>query len=399
MARRALSLQAYLAYGRGPVVSDMAALPDRPKGPGVLLMAEDRENGRALAGLGARLLQQMPELTLFCAGAVPLCGGAVAVSLPPDRSADCAAFVASLAPVAAISAGQALRPALLDALAEARVRLLAINAADAAFITPAPRWIPDPAPAALALFDVIHAIDTGAARRLRRLGVEPASIRPAGRLVDAGMPLDCSDRLHSEMSRTLASRPVWLAAYLRADEADSVLRAHRQAVRLAHRLLLVAVPATREDAPALRNACTDLSLRAVCWEEGGLPDETTQVLLTEGTEDLGLWYRLAPLTFLGSSLVSGHGGRDPYEAAALGTAILYGPNVGHWLDAYSRLVTAGAARIVRDADSLAAAVTHLIAPDQTAAMAHAGWDVVSQGAALVDAVIADVAAALEARKA
>ena len=45
---------------------------------------------------------------------------------------------------------------------------------------------------------------------------------------------------------------------------------------------------------------------------------------------------------------------------------------------------------MRDFDSLASAVSQLVAPDRAAAMAHAGWDVVSQGAALTDKVIAQV---------
>ena len=98
-------------------------------------------------------------------------------------------------------------------------------------------------------------------------------------------------------------------------------------------------------------------------------------------------YRLAPVTFLGGSLVSGVGGRDPFEAAALGSAILYGPNVGRYLAAYSRLASVGAARIVKDAETLAGAVQRLSAPDQAAAMAHAAWEVVTQGAEATDRLL------------
>ena len=42
---------------------------------------------------------------------------------------------------------------------------------------------------------------------------------------------------------------------------------------------------------------------------------------------------------------------------------------------------------MNDATALATAVSRLIAPDQAAVMAHAGWDVISRGAALTDKVI------------
>ena len=74
----------------------------------------------------------------------------------------------------------------------------------------------------------------------------------------------------------------------------------------------------------------------------------------------------------------------------MGTAIIYGPNVGRHLAAYSRLVDAGAARIVRDTESLSGAVTQLLAPDRAAAMAHAGWDIVSSSAMVADEIVETV---------
>ena len=43
---------------------------------------------------------------------------------------------------------------------------------------------------------------------------------------------------------------------------------------------------------------------------------------------------------------------------------------------------------MKDSDSLTAAVTHLIAPDEVAAMAHAGWQIVSEGAEVSDQIVA-----------
>ena len=54
---------------------------------------------------------------------------------------------------------------------------------------------------------------------------------------------------------------------------------------------------------------------------------------------------------------------------------------------YSRLAKAGAARIVKDSDSLSSALSQLTAPDQVAAMAHAGWETVSEGAEVSDQII------------
>jgi len=91
---------------------------------------------------------------------------------------------------------------------------------------------------------------------------------------------------------------------------------------------------------------------------------------------------------MASSLMPGAGGRDPYAPAALGSAVLYGPNVSRYMGAYSRLAAAGAARIVKDAPTLQAAVIRLTAPDRAAQMAHAAWEVISDGAEATDSLLA-----------
>ena len=78
---------------------------------------------------------------------------------------------------------------------------------------------------------------------------------------------------------------------------------------------------------------------------------------------------------------------DPYCAASHGCAILYGPRVADYSDRYLKLAEAGAARQIRDSDTLAAAVGQISAPDVAAQMAFAAWQVTSDGAELTDAVI------------
>ena len=67
--------------------------------------------------------------------------------------------------------------------------------------------------------------------------------------------------------------------------------------------------------------------------------------------------------------------------------MLYGPNIRQHLPAYTRLASAGAARIVKDAEGLSAGVLQLIAPDNAASMALAAWEVVSEGAEVTDRLL------------
>ena len=101
---------------------------------------------------------------------------------------------------------------------------------------------------------------------------------------------------------------------------------------------------------------------------------------------MGLWYRIASVSFVGGSLVE-VGGHNPFEPALLGSAILFGPHVRNFVDGYRRLSDAGAAVLVRSEAELAEALVATIAPDRAAAMAAAAWAACSEGAEVTDAVL------------
>ena len=198
--------------------------------------------------------------------------------------------------------------------------------------------------------------------------------------------MPCVETDLADLSATCVGRSIWFANGVQTDEMQTVLAAHRQALRLSHRLLLVLRPGDTLDLDTAMEMTRSQDFRTLSWDDGSFPDEATQVLITQDPRDVGLFYRIAPVSFLGGSLVAGHTSVDPLEAAALGSAILYGPRVGRNLQSYSRLATAGAARIINDSSALGMAISRLVAPDQAATMAHAGWDVISAGAALTDRI-------------
>jgi 3-deoxy-D-manno-octulosonic-acid transferase len=103
-----------------------------------------------------------------------------------------------------------------------------------------------------------------------------------------------------------------------------------------------------------------------------------QIYVADTMGEMGLWYRLCPVSFVGGSLVE-IGGHNPFEPAALGSAILHGPHLVNFADIYARLAEADAAREVTPA-TLADAVSETLEPDAAARLAHAAWGVCSEGA-------------------
>ena len=83
-----------------------------------------------------------------------------------------------------------------------------------------------------------------------------------------------------------------------------------------------------------------------------MPLSGVDIYIADTVGELGLLYRLAPIVFIGGSLVR-HGGQNPIEAAKLGAAILHGPHVGNFADIYAQLDDAGGARAINDGAELA----------------------------------------------
>ncbi|KEJ97268.1 3-deoxy-D-manno-octulosonic-acid transferase [Pseudosulfitobacter pseudonitzschiae] len=399
---RSLGFAAYRALTRrGPVPK----LPDyvpRPNGELVWLHAAEpgsevrvRDLARRLiaARFGLHVLLTAPTEPAACDDPCLL-----TAALPPEHPAATAAFAAHWKPDAVIWTWGALQPNLVEAAAALGHPMFLIDAGADGFDTRRDRWLTEVPRQLLALFDKVLARSDAAEARVRQLGVPEAKIDRTAPLVSGGQALPASPQDVDDLSQALSGRPVWFASGVTAAEVSAVLTAHRRAQRLSHRLLLILNPRDAAADAFAANLCVLDALRMVRWSDGTYPDDNTAVLLADLPDESGLWFRVAPVSFLGGSLETGQGGQDPFAAAALGSAVLYGPSVGKHLDAYRRLANAGAARIVNDAESLGAAVTWLIAPDQAAKMAMAGWDVVTEGADTVERIITLLNDSLDARQ-
>ena len=94
--------------------------------------------------------------------------------------------------------------------------------------------------------------------------------------------------------------------------------------------------------------------------------------------ELGLFYRLAPIVFMGGSLVE-HGGQNPIEAIKLGASVVHGPHVFNFTDVYEALDAAGGARRADTQEALVKQFGQLLAdPKAREAVLAASERVVEQ---------------------
>src|SRR5690606_36020033 len=91
----------------------------------------------------------------------------------------------------------------------------------------------------------------------------------------------------------------------------------------------------------------------------------TDIYIADTMGELGLFYRAAPVAFLGGSLVE-RGGQNPIEPLRLGSAVLHGPHVHNFSDIYAAIDAAVPAPAIADSDALAERLALLLADRQAA---------------------------------
>ncbi len=317
--------------------------------------------------------------------------------MPEDMPRDLKRFLDHWRPDVAVLAGEVAHPA---AIVEAHHRGTPVCLLDARVSNASARkfrWAPM---ATASLFQRVSYILTPTAadaEMFRRLRAPADRVEATGCLEEGRAPLPCNRSDHSALATLLAARPVWLATNVHAEEVEQVLAANDQARRLAHRLLLILSPADPADGPGLRDRFENLGLKVALRSGGEEPDPDVQIYVADVPGEDGLWYRLAPIAFLGDSLIRNGRGHDPHEPAALGSAIVTGRQTGQHREAFSRFLAAGAARTVGSGEALGDAVTDLLSPDRAAEMARRAWEITSAGAEVTDRALEVIAIALDER--
>ena len=363
--------------------------PERAAGRLIWMHAPTAEAAHGLLELAARLIDEDKQAVLItCPDPLVARPGLVALTPPDDRPDVARAFFDHWRPDVAITSDGELRPALLHEAGERGVPLILVDGRAPYVLKDRSGWYPGLMRSALQGFSEVLAIDEVSARAFRKGGAALSAVSVTGRMEENSAALPCLEAERAALAKLLATRPVWLAVGLPEAEETAVIAAHRAAQSLAHRLLLIIAPENPARAKSLAVRLADEEGWIVAERaEDQEPDADVEVFVADGMAELGLWYRLAPITFMGGSLAGQGCVRNPMEPAALGSAILYGPRPGAFGGTFGRLGAARAARAVGSAADLGEALSDLLSPDRAARLAQSAWRVASDGAEVTERVI------------
>jgi 3-deoxy-D-manno-octulosonic-acid transferase len=194
-------------------------------------------------------------------------------------------------------------------------------------------------------------------QRLRELGA--AQVTSVGDLKSAAKRLPADADALTELRSQIGDRPLWLAASTHAGEDDIAASVHARLAAAHPGLLTIVAPRHPVRGDDIAAMATARGLRVARRSRGNPVTPDIDFYLADTFGELGMFYSLAGIAFVGGSLVE-IGGHNPFEAARLDCAILLGPHTANCAAMVDALVGAGAAQIVADEVALASAVSRLL---------------------------------------
>jgi len=192
--------------------------------------------------------------------------------------------------------------------------------------------------------------------RLKALGA--TNIGVMANLKFSAPPLPINQRYIAYLKPLFADRPIWIAASTHPGEEELIYNVHHALQKQFPRLITICAPRHPNRADALvKKAFTQelifQSLTSALIEF----DESIDGIIIDEIGQLGTFYMLSDVVFMGGSLIP-HGGHNPIEATHFKKPVLYGPHMHNFREVCELLATAGGC-LVDDENQLIQKLTSL----------------------------------------
>lgn len=252
-----------------------------------------------------------------------------------------------------------LWPNILAACSRRRIPLMLANARLSARSCRGYRRIAPLAKQMVNSFAVVAAQARLDGERFLALGLEPQRLQITGNIkFDLQLPADLTARGQA-LRAGWGDRPVWVAASTHESEENIILTALTAVRAKFPTVLLILVPRHPERFAKVGQLCEQAHFSVAKRSQQDPVTADTHILLGDTMGELMLFYATADVALVGGSFVM-VGGHNLIEPAILGVPVLTGPQLHNFVDVSQLLLNAAGARIVTDAENLAAAVIELL---------------------------------------
>lgn len=379
-----------------------ASVP-RPEGKLIWLHAASVGEVQSMLTMVRKLLDRQPHASMLITTGTVTSAALVAQQnlprtihqfLPVDTPASVTRFLEHWHPDLALWVESEFWPQLILRANKRGIPMLLVNARlSAKSFHGWKRW-PSFARQLLGSFTALYAGSGEDAARLRALGAQ--NVIEAGNVKFDAEPLPVNTSALEQLSIQVGDRPLWLAASTHGNEEQMIATAHRHVAQQFPNLLTIIVPRHAVRGDVIADELRSNGFKAVQRSKGETIDSSVQLYLADTMGELGTFYHLAPIVFVGGSLIA-HGGHNPLEPARQQCAILSGRHVHNFNDIVKQMQEAHAIRLVNDTQELARTVNELLAdPHLILADAKAAFEVVNAARGATETILSRIDEALGA---
>lgn len=188
--------------------------------------------------------------------------------------------------------------------------------------------------------------------------VSQKKIKYYGNLKNAVPPLACNKEELAKIKKKIGKRTFWLAASTHKGEEEQLLFCHQELAKSYKDLLTIIIPRHPHRGVDIGKIAESLSLKYSLRSKGDEINGKVSVYIANTIGEMGLFYNLSDIVFVGGSLVS-HGGQNTLEPAKLSCAIIVGPNTSNFKEVTDNFVAHNAIQVVQDKEKLAAVLNQL----------------------------------------
>lgn len=341
----------------------------RPEGPLVWLHAASIGEALSVMRLIERLLARYPVLNVLVTTGTVTSGQVLEARLPArachqyapvDRPAWVRRFLDHWRPDAAFWVESEIWPNLVFLTQARGVPMALINARMSPRSFAHWRRFSGPIARLLKGFSLVMAQNEAEAAQLRALGAAPVTV--PGNLKYAAGPLPVDEDAFAALEAALDGRPRWLAASTHDGEEQIAAYAHERLSLDRPGLLTMIVPRHPERGAACATKLSALGFEVARRSTGAMPGADTDIYIADTLGELGLFYEVSDIAFVGGSLIP-HGGQNVLEPARLDCAILHGPHMENFRAIAEEMSAKGGAFEVADAEELVKMAGRLLDDD------------------------------------
>lgn len=242
-------------------------------------------------------------------------------------------------------------------------------------------------------YEIIFPQSERDSERFKKLGA--LQLVEAGNIKYDSLPLPSDSKSMGQLVSMIGGRPVWLAASTHPGEEEMMAEVHLVLKELYPELLTIIVPRHAPRGPAIAAQLKGMGINTALRSIEDAISDSTDIYIADTMGELGLFYRIASIVFIGGTFVP-HGGQNPLEAMRLDCAVLYGPYRDNFATICYELEAAGAALMVEDMTSLEETIDVLLKDhERQEKLAQTAMEFLEEKQGVVDSLISHLSPHLE----